>query len=206
MKQYPSFDGKIIGIPITAFDKLDGSNIRCEVDRKKGMFKFGSRKVLLGEDHPYLGKAEGIIRAKYEEFLTRLCRDERWEMATPFFEFHGAKSFAGLHDPTDPTLTATLIDIDIYKRGMPVPRDFLKLFEGKVDIPRVVYQGNPTADFIQAVREGTLEGVTYEGVVCKGAPLKKGLQPTMFKVKSAAWIQAVKARYADDPKMLADLL
>lgn len=206
MKQYPSFDGKIIGVPITAFDKLDGSNIRCEWEPKKGLHKFGSRKVLLGEDHPYLGKAESIILNKYGDSLPKIFRSERLEFVTCFFEFYGAKSFAGLHDGDDPTITATLIDIDIYKRGMPVPRDFLKLFEGKVEIPRVVYQGNPGADFVQAVKDGTLEGVTYEGVVCKGAPLKKNLQPVMFKVKSEAWVQAVKARYGNDPKKLADLL
>lgn len=206
MKQYPSVSREIVNGPMYAFGKYDGSNIRCEWDRKAGLHKFGSRKVLLGTDHPYLGKAEAIILAKYGDTLARIFAKERFEFVTCFFEFYGSSSFAGLHNPEDPDLTATLIDIDVYKKGMPLARDFLKLFEGKVEIPPMLYMGNPNAEFIESVRKGTLEGMPFEGVVCKGAPLKKGYQPYMFKVKSEAWIEKVKGLYGDDPAKLADLL
>jgi len=206
MKHYPSFDGKIIDIPIVAFDKLDGQNVRCQWDKKHGLHKFGSRKVLLSEDHGTMGRAINLTLEKYGEDLSRIFRDQRFEMVTCFFEFHGSKSFAGMHDPEDPTLTTTLIDIDIYKKGMPLARDFLKLFEGKVEIPGVLYSGNPTVPFLDSVRNGTLEGMTFEGVVCKGAPLKRGYQPTMFKVKNHAWIEKVKTRYGHDPKLLQEIL
>lgn len=206
MKHYPSFDGKVIDIPIVAFDKLDGQNIRCEWDRKHGLHKFGSRKVLLGADHETMGRSIAMTLEKFGESLPRIFRDNRLEFVTCYFEFHGAKSFAGMHEPDDPTLTTTLIDVDIYKKGMPVARDFLKMFEGKVDIPKVLYEGNPTVPFLDSVRNGTLEGMTFEGVVCKGAPLKRGFQPCMFKVKNHAWVEKVKARWGNDPKALADLL
>ena len=188
-----------------AWDKLYGSQIRCEWDRKKGLHKFGSRKVLLGADHPYLGSAEALTRAKYSEDLDRIFRKERYEFVTCYFEFHGPNSFAGLHEPAD-VHTTTLLDIDVYKKGQLPPQEFFDLFDGHVEIPGLLYVGNPTQEFIQTVKNGTLEGMTREGVVCKGAPLKRGYPPHMFKVKSAQWILDVKARYGDDPKKLADLL
>lgn len=206
MKQYPSIDGKIVNHPIIAFDKLDGNNIRCEFNKKHGLHKFGSRKALLSDDYPLLKRSEGMILEKYGEDLPRIFSKEQLPEVTCYFEFHGEKSFAGRHDPEDPTLTVTLLDIDIYKKGLVTAQRFLKLFEGKVDIPRVVYVGNPTQDFIESVKNGTLPFVTFEGVVCRGAPLKKGYQPHAFKVKSLAWIQKVREVYGNDPKVLADLL
>lgn len=206
MKQYPSIPGTIVGIDVIAFDKLDGSNIRCEWTRKNGLHKFGSRKVLLGEDHPFLGRAIDLTMAKYADPLNAIFRAERFEFTTCFFEFHGARSFAGLHEADDPTLTTTLLDVDVYKRGQLPPREFLRLFADHVETPAVLHEGKPNADFIRAVKESTLAGMTYEGVVCKGLPTKKGFPPKMFKVKSNAWIEAVKARYGNDPAMLTELL
>ena len=206
MKQYRSIDGRIVDIDVIAFDKLDGSNIRAEWDRKHGLHKFGSRKVLLGADHPFLGRAIEVTMAKYADALGAIFRAERVDFVTCFFEFHGARSFAGLHEADDPTLTTTLIDVDVFKRGQLPPREFLRLFDGKVETPSVLHEGKPNADFIRSVKESTLEGMTCEGVVCKGLPTKKGYPVTMFKVKSVRWIEAVKARYGNDPKMLAEIL
>lgn len=205
MKQYPSIDGHIVHAPIIAFDKLDGSNIRCEWDRKKGLHKFGSRKVLLGADHATLGTAASLALAKYGDVLGRVFTAQRWPKTTCFFEFYGPRSFAGLHEPDD-VHTVTLIDVSVFKQGMMRAREFVKLFGDVVEIPRVLHDGNPSQDFIDSVKNSTLAGMTYEGVVCKGAPLKNGYPPHMFKVKSAAWVQAVKARYGEDPAKLADLL
>lgn len=206
MKHYPSFDGKIIHHPVVAFGKLDGSNLRCEWNRKQGLHKFGSRKVLLGEDHPVMGRAPGMILDKYGDDLGRIFTDERLSDVTCYFEFWGERSFAGQHDLSDPTLTVTLLDIDVYKKGIPLARDFIRLFGDKVDIPPVLYTGNPTSDFLDSVRTGTLEGMPFEGVVCRGAPLKRGYQPHYFKCKSLAWVERVKAMYGNDPKALLDLL
>ena len=205
MKEYPSIDRKIVDIPVYAYDKLDGQALRCEWSRRDGLHKFGSRHRLLSDDTPIM-KARGpaAVLAAYGE-LDAIFRAERVEEATCFFEFYGPRSFAGLHEPDDDHV-ATLYDVSLHKQGLQLPRVFEKLFRGRVPIPGLLYQGNPNADLIRAVRERTLEGMTYEGVVCKGAPPKRGYPPTMFKIKSEAWIKAVTARWGDDPKRLAELL
>jgi hypothetical protein len=61
MKEYPSIpsaadllarSNDYLGRPFVAFDKLDGSNIRAEWDRKKGWHRFGSRRRLLDASEP----------------------------------------------------------------------------------------------------------------------------------------------------------
>ena len=220
MEQYISIPKDIVDIPIIAFDKPDGNNIRCEWTKKGKVFeKFGSRKVLLGEDS-WLAPAIPLIKAQ-EEAIVKVMRDERWEKATLFFEFHGPNSFAGQHQEGD-VMVATLIDVFVYKKGYLLPNDFVKLFCGDnllpnefmklfrgntlINTPDILYRGKPNQDFIRSVKDGTLPGITSEGVVCKGLPTKRGYPPTMFKIKTNAWLEKVKAKYADDPKLLEYLI
>lgn len=195
MKQYPSIAREINrNVPIYAFDKLDGSNIRAEWSKKhKAFTKFGSRTVLLGEDHPQLGSAIGMIKTKYEKDLSDIFIKERWEEVTCFFEFYGQSSIAGLHNATDPTLTATLFDINVYKQGQIYPNQFIKLFDQKVEIPALLYTGNITEAFEESVRSGQLEGMTFEGVVCKASiAVKRGYPPVMIKIKNRAWVEKIR--------------
>ncbi len=206
MKHYPSIPGDPVDIPIMGWDKLDGSQIRCEVNRKHGLHKFGSRKVLVGPDHKFLGRAEEIARARYGDSLPRILKEQRWEEKTCYLEFHGPRSFAGRHDPNDEH-TVTLIDVSVYKKGFMLPRDFYRTYTAAgVPTAALLYEGRPNAEFIAAVKSGTLPGMTCEGVVCKGAPTKNGYPPTMFKVKADAWVARVKAQYGGDPAALRDLL
>lgn len=46
------------------------------------------------------------------------------------------------------------------------PERFLKYF-GHLDIAKVLYTGDLTPEFIESVRNSTLPGMTFEGVVCK---------------------------------------
>ena len=63
LKKYPSISQKIrYGYEVYAFDKIDGSQIRAEWDKKLGFHKFGSRKRLLGEDQQYLYEAIELIK------------------------------------------------------------------------------------------------------------------------------------------------
>lgn len=205
MKQYPSIDGRIVDLPIFAFAKYDGSQIRCEWDRKNGLHKFGSRKVLVGEDHAFLGQAQSLVLTKYDG-LNKVFRDRQFVKTTLFFEFYGPGSFAGVHIH-DEEHTVTLFDVDVYKKGLLPPREFLDLWK-KTDVEHaeLLYSGNPNSDFVKSVKDGTLPGMPFEGVVCKGPPLKRGFLPMMFKLKSMAWIQKVKSLYGNDPMALADLL
>ena len=70
MKEYPSIlsandllarSGDYLGQSFVAFDKLDGSNIRAEWDRKRGWHRFGSRRRLLDASDPLLGQAIQLI-------------------------------------------------------------------------------------------------------------------------------------------------
>jgi len=206
MEQYLSISRDVVDIPIIAFDKLDGNNIRCEWTRKGKTFeKFGSRKVLLGEDN-WLAPAIPLIKAQ-EPAIVDVMRAERWEKATLFFEYHGPNSFAGQHVPGD-TMRATLIDVFVYKKGYMLPSEFVKLFCGNtlIDTPDILYRGNPNKDFLRSVKDNTLPGITSEGVVCKGLPTKRGYPTTMFKVKTDSWLERVKAKYSDNPKLLEYLL
>ena len=203
MKQYPSITKQTQNIYVYAFDKLDGSNIRAEWDRKKGFCKFGSRHQLIDNTHLFLGKAPEMIRAKYEKELTDVFKKERFEKVVCFFEFFGPSSFAGVHVDEEPH-DVVLFDVDVFKKGLIAPREFIKTV-GHLDIPKVVYQGNLNSEFVEDVRQGKLNNVTFEGVVCKSNETDKYGHPIMFKVKSEAWLTKLRNFCKDDEKLFEQL-
>jgi len=206
VKRYPTITSEIRrGVPIYAFDKLDGSNIRAEWSRKSGFCKFGRRKALLDDSTPILKKAPPLFLDKYAAELSRIFIKQRWERVIVFFEFWGPQSFAGLHEEEDEH-TVTLFDATVFKKGFMDPFQLLKVFGDRVDLPRLLYRGNANEDFVRSVREGTLPGITDEGVVCKGTWDRKRGMPLMFKVKTDSWVQRVKARWGDDPEKMKELL
>ncbi len=205
MKQYPHIPKEPKGdtTHFWVFNKIDGSNIRAEWTKKKGFHKFGSRKRLLGTDQGILAKAEYLAK-EYEPVFNSIFREERWEKVTCFFEFYGPNSFAGNHVVTDQHRLA-LLDVDVFKQGMLPPGDFLKLFQtSSIETPRFLHYGIIDASFRKSVVEGTLEGMTFEGVVAKSRPSKRWAEPVMFKIKNQAWINKVKANY--DPSRWEELL
>ncbi len=202
MKTYPSIDYKVITtIPIYAFDKLDGSNIRAEWSSKKGFWKFGTRRRLLDNTDLILGDAPSLIKEKYEEDLSKIFYDNKWGRVLCFFEYYGENSFAGNHEE-DEEQTVTLIDINPFKKGILPASQFIKLTE-KVDIPNVLYYGRINATFLSDVRSGKLPGITFEGVVCKGV---KGREVKMFKVKTRDWIEEIRRIFHGNTYMLNTLL
>jgi hypothetical protein len=79
VKEYPSLlsaddllarSGDHLGRPFVAFDKLDGSNIRAEWDRKKGWHRFGTGEgvVLKGGE----GHGRWMAKVKTDAYLQRL--------------------------------------------------------------------------------------------------------------------------------------
>ncbi len=203
MKSYPIIEYKVNGnIDIYAFDKLDGSNIRAEWNVKNGFHKFGTRHRLLDEHDEHLGEAVDLINKKYREDLSKIFYDNKYGRVISFFEFYGPNSFAGNHE--DEEHTVILIDANPYKRGILPPAKFIKLFEGVVKTPNVVFHGRVGTQFVEAVRESEAEGMTFEGVVCKG--VRKGAHLTMFKIKSKAWIDRIKASYGEGSRIAGQLL
>jgi len=89
-------------------------------------------------------------------------------------------------------------------KGIIEPREFLDLF-GDLRTAPMLYRGNPSSEFLEQVRVGTLEGMTFEGVVCKGKWVSPG-RPLMFKVKNQAWFEKLRAKYAGDERMIQQLM
>jgi hypothetical protein len=200
LKAYPSIPREIRrDIPVYVYDKLDGSNIRAEWSKSQGFYKFGSRKRLLGSDDKMLGEAIGLVKANHSH-LHEIFSERRYQGAVAYFEFFGSSSFAGQHK--DEPHECLLIDVEIRANGFLTPPEFEAL-----DVPRapLLYSGAFTEDLEKQVRDGSLPGMTFEGVVCKGETRKKWSLPVTFKVKSDAWIAKVKELY-NDPRILEDLL
>ena len=70
MKHYPKieyYNKGLYGRDIIGFDKLDGSNIRCEWSRKRGWYKFGTKSMkILGKLFLYFWKN---IMIRFQEYL-----------------------------------------------------------------------------------------------------------------------------------------
>ena len=197
MKSYPSISGKHTnGIPLTVFDKLDGSNIRAEWSKKRGFYKFGTRTRLVDETDLHFGQTPNMIMDKYGDDLAKVYRANRYDRAIAFFEFWSPESFAGSHPEDSSNSTVTLFDVNPYKKGILPPSQFLKIY-GHLDIPRVIHEGHLVPEFVSAVKNGTLEGMTFEGVVCKYASPKNG-NVGMFKIKSNLWLDKLREHVDGD--------
>jgi hypothetical protein len=197
MKTYPSITKDIAKEKIYAFDKLDGSNIRVEWSKKNGFHKFGTRKRLLDKNEPILGRSVDLFLNKYSEDLSRIFIENKWTNTISFFEFFGPTSFAGVHNE-DEIQDVVLFDVGVEKKGLIEPSLFLKIFKD-IQHADLLYYGNPNSEFVDSVKNGTLEGMTLEGVVCKGKYKSPGL-PLMFKIKNEAWISKLRDLYKDDKK------
>ena len=188
MKSYPSINGKIVPeTKVWTFDKIDGSNIRAEWSDKQGFYKFGSRHLLIDETHQMLGESISLVREK-EEQLSSIFSKKNWKRVVAFFEYHGEGSFAGSHE--DEEHEVTLIDVNVYKRGMLEPELFVDLF---TDVGRatLLHTGVLDEDFVTSVKQGTLKYMSFEGVVCKY--VRKN-HVRMFKIKNRAWIDKLKVK------------
>jgi len=211
MKDYPSIPAAAdllarpdayLGRPFLAFDKLDGSNIRAEWDRKRGWHRFGSRRRLLDPSQPLLGQAIRLILDGYGNGLAKAFTDDpalgRPQQATAYFEFFGPNSFAGQHDPSvlgvesNEPFRVVLIDVNVHRKGFVSAEDFIARF-GHLGIPRVIHRGVLSREFISDVRAGRFgDG---EGVILKGG---EGHGRWMAKVKTTAYLRRLKAFFKGD--------
>lgn len=156
MYQYPSILGpnKAPHLPCIAFFKYDGSNLRWEWSKKRGWHKFGTRHCLFNETHEVFGGAIDLFQKTYADGLEKTIRDSKEyrnaESATAFTIFFGENSFAGNHEVTD-SKKLILFDVQIHKKGLLGPREFLKTF-GHLEVAKVVYEGNLNPSFIDDVK------------------------------------------------------
>lgn len=185
------------------FDKLDGSNIRAEWSKKRGFYKFGTRHHLLGTDDPVLGPSIELIVQKYGDDLSRRFGMLKYESAVAFFEYFGPASRFGHHVIDDPH-DVVLIDVNPYKIGILDPERFMASF-GDMDIPKRLHVGPIDQTFMDSVYNGTLQGITDEGVVCKGKAARNTDVPVMFKLKTKRWLDALRAKCGTDQKLFDTL-
>lgn len=206
MKEYPTISNQQTYTNVIAFDKLDGSNIRAEWTKKKGFEKdkFGKRHGLLDDSNPSLSIAPSLIKSSYEDNLSKIFEKERYQKVTCFFELYGPNSFAGFHPDKPEDMKVTLIDVSIHPKGFLEPRQFLKLFQDSVEIPKILHDGKWNKELDNQVNNGTLEGMTFEGVVCKGLYISPG-RPLMFKVKSQKWFDALRKKVGNDETKFKEL-
>jgi hypothetical protein len=204
MKFYPSITKEVRhDIPIYAFDKLDGSNIRAEWNSKRGFYKFGTRNQLTDEKTMPFGRSIPLIRDKFERDLGEVFKEQGWQDALCFFEYWGEESFAGNHN-FEKKMDVTLIDVNPYKQGILEPEQFVQLF-GHLDIPKVCYRGYVTTELFDQIKQSTLPGMTFEGVVCKGASDTGAKMPIMFKIKSKAWLEKLREYCKGDERLFEKL-
>ena len=189
---------------VIVFDKLDGSNIRAEWSKKKGFCKFGTRTRLLDSSSGLLTLAPDLIKSKYGKVLNQIFIEKHCDRAVCFFEFFGLKSFAGSH-VIDDQFDVVLFDVQLYKCPMMNAFEFKNTFFRNCQIPKILYEGAYSKFIDDSVRNGTLAGMTFEGVICKGEH-NKHKEVIMFKQKNQAWIEKLREIYADDEKQFKDKL
>ncbi len=204
MKSYPSID-KIIRPDVYVYgqDKKDGTSIRSELSLKKGFHKFGTRNQLIDHTHSQFGGAVPLIKAKYEEALLEIFKEQRWQSGACFFEYFGPDSFAGNHIYEN--MDVVLFDVNIDKKGLLEAREFKKVFQGRVDTPEILFEGHVNSELVESVKNSTLLGMSLEGVVCKGPIDRKTKLPVMFKIKSQAWLDKLKKKCGDDEALFEKL-
>lgn len=191
MKSYPSIQKRFARKEnYYFFDKLDGSNIRAEWSKKQGFYKFGSRTQLINQDHPQLGEAVLLIK-NLEKYFNNYAKENKVDRFVAFFEFFGENSFAGSHDNEEHKVV--LIDVSEYKKGFMSPDIFIKTFEqSNIEIPKLLYIGKPTEPFFESVKNGSLCGMTFEGVIGKRKTGKT--THDYFKIKNNAWLDKLKEK------------
>ena len=156
MKSYPTISTKIKPTQIYAFDKIDGSNLRVEWSDKQGFYKFGSRNRRIDENTHMLGESVNLMMDNFANDLAARFFKNRWNRTVAFFEFHGENSFCGSHEDEEHKLT--LIDVNVYKRGILEPAQFVGEF-GELEIPKVLHWGMITEELIDGIgKKNAIQG------------------------------------------------
>jgi hypothetical protein len=209
MLEYPSIQNssKAPRKECIAFDKLDGSNFRAKWTKKQGFNTFGTRTQLIDETTPMWGdmvyKFKNTLSEPLEKLIAKEWRDEREVIV--FGEYFGENSFAGRHDETeDHKIIVFDILVGHKNRKFVKPREFVKLLSNKIEIPRIVYEGNLNEDLIKRVREDEFN--TFEGVICKGTqPVGNAMGGIwMAKIKTQKYLDSLKVRFGDEWEKYAE--
>jgi hypothetical protein len=162
---------------------------------------------LFDRTDPEYGCAIDIFLKKYADDLEKIIKKDKHFRSVRevicYCEFFGPHSFGGQHDPKNPVLNVesndpkdvVLFDVNVHKKGLLTPRQFVNTFEG-LPVAEVVYEGILNQEFINEVKGGQyLEWGVVEGVVAKGCegPPPHGIW--MRKIKTLAYLEDLKKRF-----------
>jgi hypothetical protein len=205
MKTYPSinyYNKGIYGSIVHVFDKLDGSNIRCEWSKKSGWYKFGTRNCLIDEKHEQFGEGITIFLNKYADELHNIFRKEKifrnTDKCMVFCEFLGDNSFAGWHNPNDKK-DVVLFDIWQFKKGFVAPSDFVEIISSNLHTAEFLGKFEYNDELISKIQNNQFGNFPLkEGIICKGFLNKKGQDNVwMTKIKTKEWLTQVKNKLGD---------
>jgi len=199
MIAYPSINyyGDYWGLPIYAFDKLDGSNLRFEFNRKRGFYKFGTRNTLIDENHEVFGEGVRVFLEKYSDGLEQVFKSKDYRNIQSFVcfgEFYGPNSQFGQHIPED-IKDVVLFDVMPHKSDFIKPKEFINNF-GHLGIPRIVYQGNLNMELVNDIKTNKYnltEGIIGKGVVGS----KKSEYVYQCKIKTDDWFDRLRTLGGD---------
>jgi hypothetical protein len=200
MKEYWSIPGpsKAPNSHCIAFYKYDGSNIRFEWSKKRGWYKFGTRKTIIDYTHPQFGGAIPIFLNTLAEPIIKVIKNEKnyrsIDNIVVFGEYFSNSSIGCFHDYDELKTQGKVVifDVNLHKKGFVSPRDFVRDFGHITNTAEVIYEGNFNQEFIQNVYDGKYP--VKEGVVAKGG---SGHGLWMAKAKTKWWFDEIKKRMTE---------
>ena len=190
MKTFPSIRQSRKPFKAHIFDKLDGTNLRFSWNKKEGWYEYATRTRPLPADHKLYQIGYEIFLNKFADKIVSVASRNNWKRLDVFFEFYGENSFAGRHYLNEKQ-TISMIDLAPNTRGFLNPLEFLELFND-LNIASYLGEADWNEDYIEAVRTGLVEGITFEGVVAKAENKQR-----MAKAKTQKWIDKVIAEYGE---------
>lgn len=195
MKQYPSIPrstGQSYREIKNAyiFDKLDGSQMRAEYNKKQGFYKFGTKGCLIDEKDKNFGNIVTVFNENTADPLIEIFHNNKWDKVTVFGEYYGIQSFAGRHIDSDPKFIK-IFDVAIHKHGIMGPKDFLKYFK-YINMPNFIGIYNWNHSFIEKVYNTEINGITFEGVIGKYG---EGHNLVMAKAKTKLWLDKIHEKF-----------
>lgn len=208
MIEYPSIQNssKAPRKECIAFEKYDGSNFRAKWTAKRGFDTFGTRTQLIDETSEFwsdmVTRFKNDLAAPLDDIFRKEFKNEREIIV--FGEYFGENSFAGRHEEEPRKIIVFDIMVGHKLRKFVKPREFVKLLKDKIEIPRVVYEGNMSDSLIQRVRADEFD--TFEGVICKGTQSVGNAAGGiwMCKIKTQKYLDKLKERFQDDWQKYAE--
>jgi len=207
MKSYWSIPGPSKGHheKCHVYAKYDGSNLRLEWSKKRGWYKFGTRKMMIDQSHPIYGNAIDLFLDKYEKDLDHIFKSDKLfynvRNVVVFAEWFGSKSFAGQHFPDDEK-DIVIFDVNLHQKGFLDPKTFNTVFDG-LKVAEEIQECNFGPALIENVKKENISIESMfkikpeipEGVICKGG---KNHKLWMCKIKTERYKNKLKDFYEED--------